>query len=99
MVCKKCGEEIKDGNNFCTNCGTPVNKVENNKDITQKESKEVKSTKIENNINVESETKEKSKKLKIIIPIIIILIFIGIVVAIIFTNKTCHIYVATQIKL
>lgn len=87
MVCKKCGEEIKDGNNFCTNCGTPVNKVENNKDITQKESKEVKSTKIENNINVESETKEKSKKLKIIIPIIIILIFIGIVVAIIFTNK------------
>ncbi len=87
MVCKKCGEEIKDGNNFCTNCGTPVNKVENNKDITQKESKEVKSTKIENNINVESETKEKSKKLKIMIPIIIILIFIGIVVAIIFTNK------------
>lgn len=24
MICKKCGKEIKEGNNFCTNCGTAV---------------------------------------------------------------------------
>lgn len=31
MFCEKCGEKIKEGNSFCTNCGTPkklINKVE-----------------------------------------------------------------------
>ena len=31
MKCSKCGKEIKEGNGFCTYCGTPVNKIEDNK--------------------------------------------------------------------
>lgn len=36
MKCRKCGTEIKEGNNFCTNCGTAINlninnDVENNR--------------------------------------------------------------------
>ena len=27
MFCKKCGKKIKEGNNFCTKCGTPVNEI------------------------------------------------------------------------
>ena len=78
MKCSKCGKDIKEGNNFCTYCGTQVNKVENDKDITLEETKEVKST----------ETKKESNKLKIIIPIIVVvLIIICIVVAIILKNK------------
>ena len=78
MKCSKCGKDIKEGNNFCTYCGTQVNKVENDKDITLEETKEVKST----------ETKKESNKLKIIITIIVVvLIIICIVVAIILKNK------------
>lgn len=33
MFCTKCGCKIKDGNDFCTNCGSPVNSV-----ISQKHS-------------------------------------------------------------
>ena len=38
MNCKKCGKEIKEGNSFCTNCGTPVNfdvKVGNENNIKE----------------------------------------------------------------
>ena len=85
MICSKCGKEIKDGNNFCTNCGTPVNKIEDNKNVLQKETEKIIK---ENNINVKTEAKKKSNKMKIIIPIIIvILIIICIVVVIILRNK------------
>ena len=89
MKCSKCGKEIKEGNVFCTYCGTLVNKVENNKDITSEETKEVKSTEDKNNINnKDSKTKKKSNKMKIIIPIIVaIIIIICIVVGIILKNK------------
>lgn len=89
MKCSKCGKEIKEGNVFCTYCGTPVNKVENNKDITSEETKEVKSTEDKNNINnKDNKTKKKSNKMKIIIPIIVvIIIIICIVVGIILKNK------------
>lgn len=86
MKCSKCGKEIKEGNSFCTYCGTPVNKFENNKDITPEETKEVKSAETKNNIN--NKTKKKSNKLKIIIPIIVVtLIIIFIVVVIILKNR------------
>lgn len=36
--CKKCGNEIKDGNNFCIKCGSPINlKIEKNKSKKRKE--------------------------------------------------------------
>ena len=81
MICKKCGKEIKDGDSFCTYCGTPVNGEDNNKG-------KVKSKKNENDIKVQNDTKKKSNKLKIIIPIIVVvLIIICIVVVIILKNK------------
>ena len=42
MICKNCGKEIKEGNNFCTNCGTKVDlkdKIDNKQDISSKDSK------------------------------------------------------------
>lgn len=39
MKCKKCGNEIKEGNNFCTKCGT---KIEKEKNIINEEKREVK---------------------------------------------------------
>ena len=89
MKCSKCGKEIKEGNSFCTYCGTPVNKVENNKDIIPEETKEVKNAEAKNNINnKDNKTKNKSNKLKIIIPIIVVIfIIICITIAIILKNK------------
>ena len=85
MICSKCGKEIKEENSFCTYCGTPVNKIEDNKNVLQKETEKIIK---ENNINVKTEAKKKSNKMKIIIPIIIvILIIICIVVVIILRNK------------
>lgn len=34
MICKKCGNEIKEGNTFCTNCGNNVNENIDNKKKT-----------------------------------------------------------------
>ena len=88
MKCSKCGKEIKEGNGFCTYCGTPVNKIEDNKNILQKETEKVKGAK-DNNINVQNKAKNKSNKMKIIIPIVLVaFIIICITVVIILRNKT-----------
>ncbi len=89
MKCSKCGKEIKEGNTFCTNCGTPVHKAENNNDIIMEETKEVKGTETVNTINnTENKVKKKLNKLKIIIPIVvIILIVIGIIFVIVFISN------------
>ena len=41
MICSKCGKEIKEENSFCTYCGTPVNKIEDNKNVLQKETEKI----------------------------------------------------------
>lgn len=43
MKCKKCGTEIKDGNIFCTNCGTSINEENTNTETKTKNKKEIKS--------------------------------------------------------
>ncbi len=58
MKCKKCGNEIKEGNNFCTKCGT---KIEKEKNIINEEKREVK-----------KEDLKLSKKEKIVLAIIIL---------------------------
>lgn len=70
MLCKKCGKEIKEGNNFCTNCGKPVNN--NHKKIADK-------------IEIKSDNIIK-RNLKIIIPIIVIILIATIVFAILNIN-------------
>lgn len=39
MKCNKCGAEIKEGNTFCTNCGTKVNDEKNMNGATSREDK------------------------------------------------------------
>ena len=69
MICKKCGQEIKEGNNFCTNCGKPVdNSILKPKEIDEK-------------MEIKSDDIIKSN-LKIIIPIIVIII-VSIIVCVI----------------
>lgn len=69
MICKKCGKEVKEGNNFCTNCGKPVdNSIVNHKEIDDK-------------IKIKSDNIIK-RNLKIIIPIIVIII-VSIIVCVI----------------
>lgn len=49
MICKKCGKEIKEENNFCTNCGTKVvweDEIDNKQDINNKDLKFSKKEKI-----------------------------------------------------
>lgn len=46
MKCSKCGKEIKEGNSFCTNCGTPVNEIENNINVENKTKKKSNKLKI-----------------------------------------------------
>ena len=77
MKCSKCGKEIKEGNNFCTYCGTSIKA--DNEEIEK-----------ENTINAKNTNKIKHRlpKFKIIIPIIAVaLIVICVTVAIILTNK------------
>ena len=65
--------------------GTPVNKIEDNKNVLQKETEKVIK---ENNINVKNEAKKKSNKMKIIIPIIVVaLIIICISIIVILKNR------------
>lgn len=35
MFCTRCGYEIEKGNKFCTNCGTMVNELENQKETDE----------------------------------------------------------------
>lgn len=58
MICKNCGNQIKEGNNFCTKCGT---KIEKEKIIINEEKREVK-----------KEDLKLSKKEKIVLAIIIL---------------------------
>ena len=65
MICKKCGREIKEGNNFCTNCGTKVvleEKRDNNLHI--------------NNVDVKLNKKEKVGVVFIAIFVIIFMIYL-----------------------
>lgn len=69
MFCKKCGKKIKEGNNFCTKCGTPVNEIIKNKEISEDK----------------TEMKKDNKKIAIkIIPPIIVIIIIAIIVFLVF---------------
>lgn len=77
MKCSKCGKEIKEGNNFCTYCGTSIKA--NNEEIKK-----------ENTVNAKNTNKIKHRlqKLKIIVPIIAVaLVVICIIVTIILRNK------------
>ena len=65
MICKKCGKEIKEGNNFCTNCGTAINS-------------QIADTKVKN-INIKNNKKTKII-VAIIIAILIIVISIAVIV-------------------
>ena len=49
IVCKNCGAEIKEGNNFCTNCGMKIveDKENNNQTTKNKKLKDFKYTKKE----------------------------------------------------
>lgn len=71
MVCSKCGNELKNGDLFCTKCGKKVEQG-------------VKENKTEESLK--SDIKQKLKKWKIIIPIIIILVIIAVVGVVIFNN-------------
>ena len=78
MKCSKCGKEIKEGNSFCTYCGTSIKA--SNEEIEKENTINAKNTNIK---------KHRLPKLKIIIPIIVVaLIAICITVAIILKNKT-----------
>lgn len=68
MFCKKCGKELKNGSEFCANCGTPV--------VTNKSVAEPKK-----NSSVQ-EPKKSSLLPVIIILFIVLIIIIGAVVAI-----------------
>lgn len=69
MFCKKCGKELKEGNNFCTNCGKPVNEIVKNKKILEDK----------------TEMKKDNKKIAIkIMPPIIVIIIIAIIVFLVF---------------
>lgn len=77
MICKKCGREIKEGNIFCTYCGTSIKT--SNGEIEKENTINAKNTNIK---------KHRLPKLKIIISIIVVaLIAICITVAIILKNK------------
>lgn len=77
MICKKCGREIKEGNIFCTYCGTSIKT--SNGEIEKQNTINAKNTNIK---------KHRLPKLKIIISIIVVaLIAICITVAIILKNK------------
>jgi len=72
MYCEKCGEKIKEGNNFCTNCGTPkkvINKVE-----VKEEQKVVGGPTV---IVVENKVDEENKKANILCTISLLCYFIG----------------------
>lgn len=71
MKCKKCGNEIQEGNSFCVNCGTSIETTKKISNIN---------TKNEKNINDKTKMKNRLKVLITIIIISIIIICISIVV-------------------
>lgn len=71
MICKKCGMEIKDGNIFCTNCGTSINEKNINIETKQQNKKEIKS----------------NFKFILPIIIVIIMTIVGITIFLISKNK------------
>ena len=73
MKCKKCGNEVKDGNLFCVNCGTYVEKDNTNEKIT-KENDEI--------------IKKSKSKLIIMIIIIIMVVGLGIGILLSKNNKS-----------
>ena len=82
MKCSKCGKEIKEGNSFCTYCGTAINEIDS--ENTKIEEVKIKNTKNAKNTNIK---KHRLPKLKIIIPIIIVLIIICISIIVILKNR------------
>lgn len=82
MFCKKCGNEIKEGNVFCTNCGTPIEITKINKKTSNN------NTENEKNTNNKTEMKKKSNKLKVMITIIMIgIIIICIAITVFLKSK------------
>lgn len=72
MYCEKCGEKIKEGNSFCTNCGTPkkiINKVE------EKEENKVEVTPTV--VVVNNAVDEDNKKANLLCTISVLLYFVG----------------------
>ena len=72
MYCEKCGEKIKEGNFFCTNCGTPkkiINKVE----VKEENKVEVAPTVVVVNNAVD----EDNKKANLLCTISVLLYFVG----------------------
>ena len=76
MKCKKCGNEIKEGNSFCVNCGTSIETT-----------KKISNNNTENEKNINDKTKMKNR-LKVLITIIIIsIIIICISIVVFFKSK------------
>ena len=82
MKCSKCEKEIKEGNSFCTYCGTAINEIDS--ENTKIEEVKIKNTKNAKNTNIK---KHRLPRLKIIIPIIIVLIIICISIIVILKNR------------
>ena len=85
MKCLKCGAELREGQKFCEECGTPVN-------ITPDTSaQEMKNTSVNNNVNFEQEQKDSNtnvgntndkKKTKVGLVIFIIVAVLGLILAV-----------------
>lgn len=72
MYCEKCGEKIKEGNSFCTNCGTPK------KVITKVEVKEEKKVEVTPTVVVvNNAVDEDNKKANLLCTISVLLYFVG----------------------
>lgn len=84
MICKKCGNELKTEDQFCSKCGTPIS----NENTQQINNKKKTFLGIENNITLQSKTKNKKKtKITGIVPGIVLIIGLIIVFSLI-SNST-----------
>ena len=76
MKCKKCGNEIKEGNSFCVNCGTSIETT-----------KKISNSNTENEKNKNDKNKIKKKQKVMITIIIISIIIICIAIAVFYKSK------------
>lgn len=94
MECPKCGSQIKEGERFCSNCGSPINNIQNNNQInfnSQANQLNQNDSQIQynnNQLNNVSNHKKIPTKLILILVIIIVIISIFIGIKILTNNET-----------